>query len=156
MKQISIFVLSLFFGAFALSAQTFLTMKVTDLDTKDELVGASIKILKGAILVREAITDASGDARIPLDLGTYTVEVRHTDFKTQRIEGIVMLSRETNHVSISLTPSGPIGLAPKVEYKIPLIRQDETSTGQTLTAEKIHPLPPKKHRQPRKSKRRKS
>ncbi len=133
--------LMLLFGWSAVEAQTFLKGKVTDLETKEELIGASVKVLKGTAIARGAITDATGDFRIPLDPGTYTVEVSYTGFQTQSIQGVQVLTGALNELSIEMSTNTTLIGVDIIEYKVPLVKQDQTSGGQTLTSETIKNLP---------------
>ncbi len=66
-----------------LAQSTVLTGKVSD-DKGEGLIGATVKVLKGADIVRGTITDYDGNYRVsPLDPGTYDVEFSYTGFTTQ-------------------------------------------------------------------------
>ncbi len=135
--------LMLLLGWSVAEAQTFLQGKATDADSKEELIGASVKVLKGTNVVRGAITDVSGNFRIPLDPGSYTIEVGYTGYTTLRQEGVQVLTGEINSLNFELQPSSGTNLTTVevVSYKVPLIKQDQTSGGQTLTSETIKNLP---------------
>ncbi len=143
MKQISIFVLFLFFSAHTLRAQQYLMLYVTDADTKEELIGVSIKVYQPDSVIRKAITDVIGKARIPLAPGTYTVEVGYTGYLLQKVEGVVVLKDALNHLNIALKagPASNLGAVEIVSYKVPLIKQDQTSGGTTYTVNGIR-VPP--------------
>ena len=141
MKQISIFVLFLFFSAHPLRAQQFLMLYVTDADTKEELIGASVKVYQGDSLIRGAITDVIGNARVAVAPGTYSVQVSYTGYKTQKMQGVVVAPYQLTQVNIALKTEYPLNKVEVACYKIPLIKQDRTSGGQTLTSEQIKNLP---------------
>lgn len=127
----------------AVVAQTFLTGKVTDPDPTSggELIGASVKVMKGSTFVRGAITDVSGDFRISIDPGTYSVEVSYTGYGTKRLDGIPVLTGELNIVNIELSSTTLLNVIDVVGYKIDLVRADQTSGGKTLTSDQIKNLP---------------
>lgn len=125
----------------AVLAQTFLAGKVLDANTQEELIGASVKIRKGKDLLRGTITDISGDFRIQVDAGTYTVEVSYTGFATKEFQGVQVLSGEINTLRVEMSDNTTLGAIDVVGYKVPLIKQDQTSGGQTLTSEQIKNLP---------------
>lgn len=129
----------LLFGSIALTAQTVLSGTVRD--DKEELIGATVKVMKGAEFVRGSITDATGSYRIQLDPGNYDVEVSYTGYASARITGIRVLSNTLNVQDFELSSNATITEVVITQYKVPLIKQDETSTGQALTSEQIKNLP---------------
>ena len=87
---------AMLFSAGAVLAQTLLSGKVTDEATKEDLIGASVKITKGGEVVKGAITDFNGEYRISLDPGKYDVEVSYTGYTSSRITGVQVLSNTIN------------------------------------------------------------
>jgi outer membrane receptor protein involved in Fe transport len=122
-------------------SQTVLTGKVTDPATGEDLIGASVKILKGTNLVRGTITDVSGDFRVQIDPGTYNLEVSYTGYATQKIGGVAVLTGQLNVVNVSLNSNALLDAVEIVEFKVPLVKQDQTSGGKTLTSDQIRNLP---------------
>lgn len=127
---------------FSPAEKTILTGKVTD--GKEGLIGATVKAMRGAELVRGTITDLNGDYRLELEPGTYNVEFSYTGFQTQRISGVQVLAGQTNTQNVRLLPSTAIDEVVVVPYKVPLIERDKTSSGSTLTSDEIKKLPTRK------------
>lgn len=123
----------------AWSQNTVLTGNVTD--GKEALIGATVKVLKGSDFVRGTITDFNGDYRIQLDPGTYDVEYSYTGFAAQRISGVRVLVGQITTQNVTMSTSTVLDEVVVVAYKVPLIEQDKTSSGQTLTSEQIKNLP---------------
>jgi outer membrane receptor protein involved in Fe transport len=121
-----------------LAQQTFLKGKVTD--DKEDLIGASIKVLRGTDFVRGAATDVDGNFRIPLDPGSYTVEVSYSGYQTQQQTGVQVLSGKINELNFKMS-TNILSEVVVTAYKVPLIEKDKTSTGQTLTSDQIKNLP---------------
>ncbi|MBC7778423.1 MAG: carboxypeptidase regulatory-like domain-containing protein, partial [Phycisphaerae bacterium] len=119
---------------------TVLTGKVTD-HWKEDLIGATIKVMKGQDFVRGSITDYNGDYRLQLDPGVYDVEISYTGFRSQRINGLRMLSGRMSNLDVGMSSSTALEEVEIVAYRIPLIEQDNTSSGQTLTSDQIRNLP---------------
>lgn len=132
--------LTLLLCAGALSAQTVLRGKVTD-ETGEALIGASVKVLKGTEFVRGAITDYNGEYRIPLDPGSYNVEVSYTGFNTAVTTGVRVLVNTLNAFDIKMESGALLTEVVVTEFKVPLIEQDKTQGGQTLTSDQIKNLP---------------
>lgn len=130
----------LFSVSAAFSQSTVLTGKVTD-DQGEALIGATIKVLSGTDFVRGTITDFNGDYRVQLDPGNYDVEVSYTGYQTQKLTGVRVLVNTINSVDYVMVSSNVLGEVTVSAFKVPLIEQDKTSTGQTLTSEQIKNLP---------------
>lgn len=124
-------------GAWAQS--TVLTGNVTD--GSEALIGATVKVLRGTDFVRGSITDYNGDYRIQLDPGTYDVEFSYTGFQAQRISGVRVLQGQITSQNVIMSNSTVLEQVEIVAYKVPLIQQDQTSSGQTLTSDQIKNLP---------------
>ncbi len=124
----------------ALAQSTILTGKVTD-DQGESLIGATIKVLRGTDFVRGTITDYNGDYRIPLDPGNYDVEVSYTGYQVQKTTGVRVLVNTLNTLDFSMVSGNILGEVTVTAFKVPLIEQDKTQGGQTLTSEQIRNLP---------------
>jgi outer membrane receptor protein involved in Fe transport len=122
-------------------SQTVLTGKVTDLDNNEDLIGASVKVLKGTQMVRGTITDVSGDFRLSIDPGLYDLEISYTGYAQQQIKGVQVLTGQLNVVNVSMSSGIQINTIEIKDYKVPLIKADQTSGGKTLTSEQIKNLP---------------
>jgi hypothetical protein len=131
----------LLLGAYGLSAQTILTGKVTDSETGETLIGASVKITQGTTFIKGGVTNYDGEYRLPLNAGTYTVEISYTGFKTSATSGVQVLTNRINFYDVKLASGTLLEGVIITEYKVPLIKKDETSGGQTLTSESIKNLP---------------
>lgn len=127
-----------------LCAQTILTGNVTD--GNEALIGATVKVMQGTAFVRGSITDYNGDYRIQLDPGTYDLEVTYTGFKSQRITGVRIFGGQITTQNVMMSNSGVLDEIEVLNYKVPLIEQDQTSSGQTLTAEQMNNLPKRKEK----------
>lgn len=120
--------------------ETMLTGKVTD-EKGEALLGAAVKVFKGPEVVRGQTTDADGRFRIALDPGAYDVEVSFVGYTTARTTGVIVLAGQTNSIDFSLAEGTVLQETVIVAYKVPLIQQEKTSSGMTLTSESIRSAP---------------
>jgi len=133
-------------GAVSISAstpaagKTVLSGKITD-DQGEALIGATVKVLKGADLVRGTITDYNGDFRLNIDPGKYDVEVSYTGFQVQKVTGVRTILNTLNTLDFTLVSGNVLHEVAVRASKVPLIEQDKTQGGQTLTSEQIKNLP---------------
>ncbi|MEM6964708.1 MAG: von Willebrand factor type A domain-containing protein, partial [Bacteroidota bacterium] len=123
--------LNLLFLSTFLVAQTTLTGKVTDAESGEELIGANVQVFRnGAFVVGDA-TDIDGNFSLRVDPGTYDIDFSYTGYPTQKVEGVIAVASHATKVDVQLqTGTGQVLDEIVVTgYKVPLIRQDETSSG---------------------------
>ena len=131
----------LFFQNIAIHSQTTIAGKITDKETGVEMIAANIVVQKNGVIIQSETTDIDGNYSIRVDAGTYDMEVSYTGYVTQVVTEIVV---NENQISMANVQFGVMVGCWGVHiwpYKIPLIKQDETSTGITIEAEKIKNLP---------------
>lgn len=135
--------LSLLLVASFTFAQTSITGKISDKDTGEDMIAANIIVSKNGVFIQGETTDIDGNYSMRLDPGTYDIEVSYTGYPTQKITGVVANAGQATRVDVQLS----VGAGNVMEevvvtgYKVPLIKQDETSTGTTVTSEQIKNLP---------------
>jgi hypothetical protein len=128
-----------------LFSQTVLEGKVTDNDTGEPILYGNVAVYKDGRLITGAETDFDGKYSVTsLDPGTYDVEASYLGYNNSRVTSVVVESNRINTVNIQLI-SDAVVLEEVVvrEFKAPLIRQDETTSGAIVTGEKIRTLPTK-------------
>lgn len=124
-------------------AQTSITGKVTDGNTGEEMIAVNVMVEKDGVIIQGETTDIDGNYSIRVDAGIYDLVFSYTGYPTKKIEGVVVGEAEVKVVNVKLEfYVGAIIYCPiLVAYKIPLIEQDKTSTGITITSEQIRNLP---------------
>lgn len=122
------------------SNQTVLTGKITD-DNGEVLIGATIKVLKGKNFIRGTVTDYNGEYRIALDPGTYDIEISYTGYTAKKITGTQVIANTVNRLDYSLSAGAVLEEVVVTEFKVPLVHQDNTMSGQTLTTQQINNMP---------------
>lgn len=133
----------LFVGSWA-SAQTSLAGKVTDGDSKEPIIYGNVAIYKNGVLITGTETDLDGNYNFAnIDPGTYDVEASYVGYQAQRITGVKVFAGRANKADIQLGSAGGIQLTEVVvvEYKVPLIEQDNTTQGAVITSDQIKNLP---------------
>ena len=129
-----------------ISAQTLLQGKVTDKDSGEELFGANVVVTQNTIFIVGVSADLDGNYSIVLAPGTYDVEVSYLGLPNKRITGVVVKAGQVNKLDVSLEEDHfGINLNEVIvtEYNIPLIEQDNTTSGKVITREDIRNLPTK-------------
>ena len=125
-------------------AQTSLSGKITDKETKEPISFGSVALYKNGVQLTGTDTDDKGNFNFPdLDPGTYDVEVSYLGYKQSRIANIKVLAGKSNKADIELESQGGIVLdvVNITQYRVPLIEQDNTTSGSVITSEQIRNLP---------------
>ncbi len=98
----------LVFGFFLLALNVFsqssLSGKVTDLQTGEEIKGATVKVFKSnsAEVVDGGFSDFVGDFKLPMKPGTYDVEVSAPGYHSKRIDAVEVFICKTKLQEIKL------------------------------------------------------
>ncbi|MFK7774163.1 MAG: von Willebrand factor type A domain-containing protein [Saprospiraceae bacterium] len=142
MKKNLILMIALLFSTSFVFSQTSITGKITDRNTGEEMISANIVISKNGNFILGETTDINGNYSVRVDPGTYDLEFSYTGYTPQKITQVVANAGQATKVNVQLS----IGTAMMDEvvvtgYKVPLIKQDETSTGGVVTSEQIRNLP---------------
>lgn len=140
-KQLLIFLLLLV----GLTGFSQATLSGKTMDDKGEPVPSVLVIVKkNGVPKYNGQTDFDGLYRITnMDVGTYDVEFQLLGFGTQVQKGVKLFS---GVATLNQTMSDDPKLLNEVvikEYKVPIVKVDQTSTGGALTSEQIMRLPTK-------------
>ncbi len=125
-------------------AQTSLAGKVTDKDSGEPILFGNVVLYKNGVLITGTETDIDGNYSFSnIDPGTYDLEVSYVGYQTQRLTGIKVLAGKANKADVQMASGGGVILDEIVvtEYKVPLIEQDNTTSGGVITSEQIRSLP---------------
>jgi outer membrane receptor protein involved in Fe transport len=142
MKKHLLILLLLFVGLIGYSQAT-LSGKTTD-EKGEPMPSVTITVIKNGVPKYYGQSDFDGLYRITnMDVGTYDVEFRIIGSGTQLQKGVNLFS---GVATLNQTMSDDPKLLDVVtikEYKIPIIKVDQTSSGGALTSEQIARLPTK-------------
>src|SRR5680860_1170765 len=123
-------------------AQTSIEGKVTDQENGDEIIYGTVAIYKNGVLVTGTETDENGYYAISnIDPGTYDVNASYVGYQSKTIEGVVLLAGKNIRLDIEISSGTVLAEVVIVEYKVPLVEQDNTTTGGIVTGEQIRNLP---------------
>ncbi len=124
--------------------QTSLEGKVVDAESKEPILFGNVALYQNGNLLTGTQTDLDGNYVFStIDPGTYDVEVSYVGYQPQRQVGVLVLAGKANRLDFELSSGVLLEEIEVVEYKAPLIEQDNTTTGGVVTAEKIRNLPTK-------------
>ena len=123
-------------------AQGRLKGKITD-DSGEPVPFANVIVEKGGTQVGGASSDFDGNYDInPIPPGTYDLKASCIGLNPFVLRGLVIPANKITFYDIKMA-SGAINLneVTVVDYEIPLISKDNTSTGASITSEEIAKLP---------------
>ncbi len=135
--------LTLLFSTLVVMGQTSLRGKVTEAESGEPVLIGNITLKRNGVFVTGAQTDLDGNYIISnLDPGTYDVEVSYVGLQTKQVTGVRVEGGKNNNLDVQLADEGiKLGVIDIVDYRVPLIDKDQTSTGQTITSDDIKRLP---------------
>lgn len=143
-KSITTFLLFAF-GICTLVAQSAsLSGKVTESETGDPVLFASIALYQNGVLRTGTESDFDGNYSFAnLDPGTYDLEVHYLGLKSVRVEQVQIFAGKAITLDVEMSSDGGILLdaVQVIAYRVPLIEQDNSTQGYTLTTEQIRSLP---------------
>ena len=118
-----------------LSAQTNLNGKVTDKDSGEPIIFANVVLYQNDVLITGAETDFDGNYYFrSIDPGTYDVEVSYIGYSPSKIAGVKVFAGKSNKLNIQMSAGGvTLDEVVVVEYKVPVIEQDNTTSGKVIT-----------------------
>ena len=144
MKRFLLFFTLLTMSASFLVAQSAsLSGKVIEGESKEPALFGSVVLYQNGVFKSGTETDFDGNYNFSnLDAGTYDVEFGYLGFQTQRVEGVVVFAGKALKLDSELEVEGVLLDQIVVKaYKVPLVEQDNTTQGGTLTSEQIRNLP---------------
>ncbi len=122
-------------------AQTSLQGAVTDADSGEPIIFGTVALYRSGVLLTGTETDFNGYYSITeLDPGTYDVVFSYTGYQETRVEGVTISAGKANKLDAGLS-QGVTLTEIVVKYEKPLIEQDNTTQGSTLSSEQIRNLP---------------
>lgn len=119
----------------SLMAQTSLYGQVTDQESGEPILFGSVVLYQNGVLVTGTETDIDGNYNFNnIDPGTYDVEAAYVGYATKKISAVKVRAGKANKLDIILD-AGSVILDEVVvtAYKVPLIEQDNTTSGSTIT-----------------------
>jgi outer membrane receptor protein involved in Fe transport len=127
------------------SAQTSLEGKVTDAGSGEPILFGSVALFKEGVLITGTETDLDGNYFFSdMQPGTYDVEASYVGYQAVREVGVVVKAGRTNRLNFDIAEGVLLDIGAVIkDYKAPLIEIDNTTSGGTVTAEKIRNLPTK-------------
>ena len=126
----------------AFAQQGRLKGKVTD-ETGEAVPFANIVLEKGGTLIGGATSDFDGNYDInPIPPGTYDLKATFVGYNNYVLNGIIIPANKITDWNIKMQ-SGAISLTEVtvIDYEVPLISKDNTTSGASITAEEIAKLP---------------
>ena len=141
MKINLILIIAFLFSTSLVFSQTTIIGKITAGNTGEDIFAANIVISQNETFVIGETSDLDGNFCIQVDPGKYDMEVSVIGYSTQKIIGIIATANQATTINIQLSTGVQLDEVVVTGYKVPLIKQDETSTGSTVTSEQIRNLP---------------
>ncbi|MCX6273158.1 MAG: TonB-dependent receptor [Bacteroidetes bacterium] len=117
--------------------------KIRDKGTKEPIPFANIVIESGGTQIGGTTTDFDGNFTIkPITPGKYDLKATYVGYKPIMVKGVVINSDKITFEDVELeSTTVALETFEVVDYKVPLLSKDKTSTGGTVTSEEIAKMP---------------
>lgn len=124
-------------------AQTALQGKITEEENGQAVIFATVALYKGGNLISGTESDLDGNYIFSnIDPGTYDVEVRFIGLATRIEKGVIVKNGKSTKLDFALKEEGVVLDGVEiVDYKVPLIDFDNTTSQKTVTSETIRNIP---------------
>lgn len=124
--------------------QTSIEGTIRDQENGDPIIFGTVALYRNGVLVTGTETDENGNYAISnLDPGTYNVNASYVGYQAKTIEGVILQAGRNLRLDIEISSGTVLDQVVVVEYKVPLVEQDNTTTGGIVTGEQIRNLPMK-------------
>lgn len=129
-----------------LFSQTTLQGKVTDAESGEAILFGTVALYNNGVLITGTETDFDGFYSITeIDPGTYEVEFAYTGYQSLKVPEVEVLAGKANKLDAKLS-SGVTLEAVLVCFSKPLVEQDNTTQGITISSSQIRNLPTRNRR----------
>ncbi|MEE9439905.1 MAG: carboxypeptidase regulatory-like domain-containing protein [Saprospiraceae bacterium] len=144
MKKILLFFVLSCVSITSILAQTSLEGQVTDAGSGEAILFGTIALYKNDVLLTGVETDLEGNYFFSdMDPGTYDIEASYIGYTAQKQVGVIIKAGQSNRLDFTISEGVLIDAVEIVEYKVPLIEFDYTTSGAVVTAKDIRSLPTK-------------
>ncbi|MEI8201598.1 MAG: TonB-dependent receptor [Bacteroidota bacterium] len=116
---------------------------ITDSKTKQPIPFANLVLEAGGKSYGAATTDFDGNYTIkPIPPGKYDLKAQILGYKPKMFTGVIINAEKINFNNFEMEPT-MVNLITfeKIEYKVDLISKDQTTSGETITADEISKIP---------------
>jgi hypothetical protein len=127
----------------AYAQQGRLQGKIYEKDTREPVAFANIVLENGGTVVGGATSDFDGNYVInPIPPGRYDLKATFVGYNPVTVKGITIPANQiTFYDIVMVSTSIELQTVEIIEYKIPLISKDKTTSGASVTAEEIKKMP---------------
>lgn len=117
--------------------------KVKDLQTNEPIPFANIILMRDGVQIGGTTSDFDGNYTIkPIPPGKYDLQTTFVGYKTNITKGINFAANKIRFHDVLMSGSAEmLEVVEIVDYKLPLISKDETSSGASITSEEIARMP---------------
>lgn len=117
--------------------------KVYEKDSREPVAFANIVLENGGTVVGGATSDFDGNYVInPIPPGRYDLKATFVGYNPVTVRGIVITGNQiTFYDIVMVSASIDLQTVEVIDYKIPLISKDQTTSGASVTAEEIKKMP---------------
>jgi len=133
----------LFASFMAFAQQGTLKGTLLDKDSKEPVPFANIILEVGGTMIGGTSSDFDGNYTIkPIPPGTYDLKASSVGFQPVLIKGVIINAGKIEFLDVKMSSSSvELVEVEVIEFKVPLITKDNTTSGATVTKEEIAKMP---------------
>jgi outer membrane receptor protein involved in Fe transport len=133
------FVLTSNLLVYSQNAQGTLKGRITDKATKEAIPFANVIVEVGGVQVGGSTSDFDGNYLIkPVPPGKVDLKATYVGYRPYQIKGVIIIVEKITFQNIELeAQTTTLKEVEVVEYKVPLISKDQTTSGGTVTSDEI-------------------
>ena len=118
---------------------------ITDQESGEPIIFANVVLMQNGIFITGGETDFDGNYNIPdIPPGTYNVKISQIEYSSKTISGVQIKAGENQKLDIQMQIGQTLDAVIVTGYSVPVIEQDNSTQGGTVTAEQIRKLPRKR------------
>lgn len=117
--------------------------KVLDKDTREPLPFVNVVVEVGGTNVGGSASDFDGNFMIkPIPPGRYDVKATYVGYKPTMYKGVIIVADQIQFLDVEMESTAQVlETFEVIDYKVPLISKDQTTSGASVTSEEIAKMP---------------
>ena len=131
-------------GSVLATAQGSLSGKVTDSETGEPILFGDVVLYENGVLITGVQTDFDGNYNLAsIDPGSYEVIFKYVGYTDLKYEDVIINNDKETTLNADLSSGVTLAEVVVRGFEVPLVEQDNTQQGETLTSKSIQNLPSK-------------
>lgn len=115
------------------AGESVLIGNVRDAGVGEALIGASVRVFQGSVLIKGAVTDFNGNYRLSLPPGVYTLQFSYIGFSNKEYQGVQLWTGLVEELNTVMEENGALQEVVVAGSLSPLVKQDNMVSAMTVS-----------------------